>query len=265
MLLVTKKSWFPSVLILGLGTALFFGCGAPKTEPVRVFAAASTREALEEIAEQFRTRTGMPVELNFAASSELARQIEHGADADVFLSADEAWADHLAARDLVDRRRDLLTNELVVAVSVDSNLELRELADLASPNIRRVALAGSAVPAGHYAREALTRAGVWERIKDRVIEGADVRGTLAFVTRGEAEAGFVYATDLTANPKVKLALRIKPQLHAPILYPLALVRQPAVKPGAALFYDHLGSEDAAKVFLKLHFGMASAQINRAPD
>jgi molybdate transport system substrate-binding protein len=243
-----------SALVLAAGLAL--GCNSTPGQPVRVFAAASTREALEEIAAKFRDRTGIPVELNFAASSALARQIEYGAGADLFLSADEAWADYLAGKNLVDKRRDLLSNQLVVVVSAQSRLNLRALADLKDPSVSRLALGGSAVPAGRYAREALQHAGIWESIKDRVIEGADVRGALNLVRRGEAEAGIVYASDVVATSEVRVALEIKPDLHSPIRYPLVLVRQPVMKPGAVQLYEFLGTDDAMAIFRKFNFGSA---------
>src|SRR5262249_2948319 len=109
------------------------------------------------------------------------------------------------------------------------------------------------VPAGRYAREALQHAGIWEQIKDRVIEGADVRGALNLVRRGEAEAGIVYASDVLANSDVRVAVEIRPDLHAPIRYPLVLVRQPAIKPGAYQLYDFLGSDNAIAVFRKFKF------------
>ncbi len=248
-------------LVLSLAALLPLSCSKtpPPAAPVRFFAAASTREALEEITKRFRTQTGIPVELNFAASSTLARQIEQGASADLFLSADEAWADYIAARDLVERRRDLLTNRLVVVAPARSNLKLQEIKDLAGPAIQRLALAGSAVPAGRYARETLEHDGIWPQMKDRVIEGADVRGTLAFVDRGEADAGMVYASDITSDPRVRLVLEVKPELHSPILYPLVLVKQAVIPPGAKQLYDYLGSDDCATSFRKMGFGIASTK------
>src|SRR5436309_7344231 len=119
----------PSLVCLLLLAPL--GCGAPRPPAVRVFAAASTREALEEVARRYEAESGARVECSLAASSALARQIEQGADADLFLSADERWADYLAGRGLVARRRDLLANRLVVVVPRDSGLKLTGLADLA--------------------------------------------------------------------------------------------------------------------------------------
>ena len=228
------------------------GCGAPRPPTVRVFAAASAREALEEIARHYQAETGTRVECSPAASSALARQIEQGADADLFLSADERWADYLAERGLVGPRRDLLANRLVVVVPQGSGLKLTSLADLAGDGVKHLALALGPVPAGRYAREALKKAGVWDQAQGRVREGSDVRATLIFVARGEADAGIVYATDAAADPRVRVALEVPEGLHEPVRYPLVLLRA-AGKPAARAFYDYLGGEKAAAVFHKAGF------------
>jgi molybdate transport system substrate-binding protein len=233
---------------------LVAGCGNSADAPLRVFAAASTREALEQVAADFRARTGLEVALNLGPSSELARQIEQGAPADLFLSADESWADFLADKGLAAERRDTLSNRLVVVVPADSALEIHELSDLGQARIRRLALAGPAVPAGRYARQALTAAGVWERVRSRVLEAADVRATLTYVVRGEAEAGFVYATDVQGNPNVRIVVAVEPDLHRPIRYPLVLIKRHPIRPGARCLYDYLGSEKSAEVFRHFGFG-----------
>jgi molybdate transport system substrate-binding protein len=241
-------------LVLG-GLIVSSGCGKPRTDSINVYAAASTREALERIAADFQAETGIPVELNFGPSSDLARQIEQGGRADLFLSADEAWADHVADKGLVAERRDLLTNRLVVVVPRDSSLSLKDLPDLTRPEIRRLALAGAAVPAGRYARQVLEKAGLWEQLKSRVVEGGDVRATLAFVARGEVEAGFVYATDVAATSAVWVAFPVKPELQPTIRYPLVLIRQDPAKAAARRFYAYLTSPAATQVFSQTGFGV----------
>jgi molybdate transport system substrate-binding protein len=234
------------------------GCGAPRPPAVHVFAAASAREALEEVARLYEADTGARVECSPAASSALARQIEHGADADLFLSADERWADYLAERGQVARRRDLLANRLVVVVPRDSGLKLTSLAGLAGDEVRHLALALGPVPAGRYAREALKKAGVWERLQGRVREGGDVRAALTYVARGEAEAGIVYATDAAASSRVRVALEVPETLHEPVRYPLVLLHAAADKPAALAFYDYLGGDKAAAVFRKAGFQVVSS-------
>jgi molybdate transport system substrate-binding protein len=237
------------------------GCGphdggsAPQPGPVVVFAAASTKEAVEQAAREFQRETGIPVEVSLGPSSGLAKQIEQGASADLFLSADQASADYLAEKRLVSDRRDLLTNRLVVVVPADSDLGVHELRDLADPRIRRLALAEPKVPAGEYARQALRKDGVWDQVEGRVVGGTDVRATLQFVARGEAEAGLVYATDALGESRVRVAVRVDPKLHEPIRYPLVLLWREPMTEAARRLYDYLGSEKSAGVFERAGFGV----------
>jgi molybdate transport system substrate-binding protein len=242
-----------------MGTILFLallaGCTGSAPEAITLSAAASTREAVEQIAADFRQQTGVAVSVNLGPSSELARQIERGGTADLFLSANEAWADYLAERGLVAQRRDLLTNRLVIVVPADSSLAIPGLAALAQPAVRRLALAAPVVPAGRYAREALRQSGIWEQVKDRVLEGGDVRAALIYVVRKEAEAGLVYATDVQATSQVRVALEVQSDLHTPIRYPLVLVRREPIKAGARRFYEYLSSAPAAERFRTAGFGL----------
>jgi molybdate transport system substrate-binding protein len=237
------------------------GCGsqggntARPPESVTVFAAASTKEAVEQASRDFQGETGIPVEVSVGPSSGLARQIEQGASADLFLSADQASVDYLAEKQLVSERRNLLTNRLVVVVPADSEIGVKQLRDLTDPRIKRLALAESKVPAGEYARQALKKAGVWDQVEGRVVGGIDVRATLQFVERGEAEAGVVYSTDVLGQPRVRVAVQIDPKLHDPIRYPLALLRRDPIKDGARRFYDYLASEKCALVFERAGFGV----------
>jgi molybdate transport system substrate-binding protein len=240
------------VLCLVLGVT---GCGKPARPIVHVFAAASTKEALEQAARDFEAKTGTPVSCSFAGSSDLARQIEQGADADLFLSADERWADYLAERNLVEARRDLLGNRLVVIAPADHPLMLHDLKDLAGGEVEHLALALEPVPAGRYARQALRKAGVWEQVRGRVRELGDVRAVLACVGRDEVEAGIVYATDAAASERVRVALKIPDDLHEPIRYPLALVRRREKQASARALYDYLGSEAAAACFRRAGFSV----------
>jgi len=252
-------------LMLGSIAALMPGCSASKTQVVHVYGAASTREALEEIASGFQAQTGIRLELNFGASSDLARQIEHGAAAELFLSADESWADYLANKGLVEKRHDLLTNRLVVIVPADSRQTLRDLRDLANPGFHRLALAGPAVPAGRYARESLQHAEIWELVKNRVLDAGDVRAAFTYVVRGEADAAFVYGTDIRGDKKVRSALDIKPEFHAPIRYPLVLIRQSSMNPTALTAFDYLTSQKAETIFRKWDFGVLGGDPTKPSD
>jgi molybdate transport system substrate-binding protein len=236
-----------------LAGALTMGCGSKGTESLEIYAAASTREALDEIARNFSHESGVTVNPSYGATSTLARQIEGGAPADLFLSAEEERVDQLESRGLIEQRRNLLGNRLVVIVPEGSRQEFNELKDLASPDIRRIALGGPEVPVGKYAREALTKVGTWDQVKDRVINGSDVSAVRNYIARGEADAGIVYFTDVATTRKARLALEISPDLHSPIRYPLAVVRKPQMNPRAVQFRDYLLSDAARAVFEKAGF------------
>jgi molybdate transport system substrate-binding protein len=249
-------------LASGILAFLITGCGGTSSpsqnNSILVFAAASTKEAVEQIARDFQAETATPVEINPGPSSGLAKQIEQGAAADLFLSADEASADYLAKRNLIELRRNLLTNRLVVIVPAESQSapQLKELRDLADPKVHRLAMAEPGVPAGEYARQALRQVDILEQVQSKIVGGVDVRATLQFVARGEVHAGLVYYTDALGNSKVRIAFEVNPDLHAPILYPLVLLHKNHIQEAARRFYDYLASEKAAKVFRAAHFGMA---------
>jgi molybdate transport system substrate-binding protein len=243
--------------LLLLAALAIAGCSRASTDEKRLsfFVAASTREACEQIAADFQKQRGIHVEVVPGPSSGLVKQISLGADADLFLSADQASADYLATQGLVAERRNLLTNRLVVIVPVSSKLKLTTLKDLQDPQVRRLALAEPKVPAGEYARDALAKAGVLKAVQDRIVGGVDVRATLQFVARDEADAGIVYFTDALGNSKVRVALEIDPSLHQPIVYPLVLLNRPTIKSSARDFYDCFGSEAALAVFRRAQFGV----------
>jgi molybdate transport system substrate-binding protein len=249
--------------ILCFAVGILAGCAkpptqaiAPPTTGVTIFAAASTKDAVEELANGFQRKRQIVVTVIPGPSSGLARQIDLGADADLFLSADQASADFLATRGLVARRRNLLTNRLVVIVPADSELKISGLADLVVPAVKRLAVAEAKVPAGEYARDALRKAGVLERVASRFIGGVDVRQTLLFVARGAAEAGFVYLTDTIGNSRVRVAYEVPADLHRPIEYPLVVLQQGANKSAAVEFGEYLASPSAAEVFRAAKFGLA---------
>jgi molybdate transport system substrate-binding protein len=149
-----------------------------------------------------------------------------------------------------------LANRLVVVVPAPSKATVQTLEDLAGDSFRHLAIALDSVPAGRYARDSLNKVGLWERVKDRVREGGDVRATLAFVSRGEADAGFVYATDAATSDTVRVALQVPENLHPPIRYPLVLIHRATIKPAARLLYEYLGKEIAQGVFERARFQMA---------
>lgn len=236
-------------------TLLFGGCHPATTQPtLHVSAAISTAPALKEIARNFEKTARTTVIIDGEGSSTLARQIEQGGPADLFLSADEEWADYLAQHQLVAQQRDLLGNHLVVVVGKDESVQLRGLKDLANPGVKRIAVADKEVPAGRYARQTLTRAGLWDPLQEKLLQGGNVRATLMYVVRGEADAGLVYGTDASGVDTVRVAFTVPDQLHEPIRYPLVLLRRDSMRPAARELYDYLQSDAAGAVFRRFGFG-----------
>ena len=185
---------------------------AARAQEVTVFAAASLQNALEEIGTIYKQRTGHGAKYSFAASSALARQIEQGAPAAVFASADEQWMDYLQQRKLIvdATRKQLVGNSLVLVVPAGSNTQVDlkpgfDFAKVLGPDGRWVTGDPSNVPVGRYAQEALTSLGVWDFAQTRLVRAENVRVALAFVERGEAAAGIVYSTDAALTQKVRVA------------------------------------------------------------
>lgn len=222
-----------------------------------VSAAASLTDALKDLAARFEKQAGTKVVLNFAASALLARQIEENAPVDVFISADEAQMDRVQKQILPETRTDLLTNKLVVIVRKDSALHLDNLEDLVRPECSRIALADSkTVPAGVYAREVLTKAGLWEKVEAKVVPTENVRATLAVVEVGNADAGLVYKTDAMTSHFVQLGLEVPPVLSPRIVYPAAILGSSTHRDQAARFLAYLKSAEAVEVFERFGFGIA---------
>ncbi len=217
------------------------------SETVTVFAAASTTDALTTIATQYTSATGITIVCSFGGSSTLARQIEAGAPAEVFLSADEAWMDHVQQAGAIQAktRRDLLGNRLVlvspVAQSVVIPLEGR-FAFAAAFSGRLAVADPTHVPAGRYAQQALERLGWWDGVRDRLAPTADVRAALRLVERGEVPLGIVYATDAAGSQGVSVVASFPENLHAPIRYPVAVTTTGGL--AAEAFVEYLFSPTA---------------------
>jgi molybdate transport system substrate-binding protein len=241
-------------LILALGPA---AATAQDKAPVTVFAAASLNNVLNAVGTLFTARTGTPVRFSFAASSTLARQIEAGAPAEVFVSADSDWMAYLDQRHLIvgESRRDILTNHLALIAPADSKVALKigpHMPLVQALNGGRLAVAGPDVPAGKYGKASLTAPGVWPSVQDHLAQADSVRGALAFVAHGEAPLGVVYDTDAKVEPKVRIVGLFPDASHPPIIYPAALVKG-ATRPGDAAFLGFLQSPEAAAVFRQYGF------------
>jgi molybdate transport system substrate-binding protein len=248
---------FACRLLAGVCCCLIAGAAAAQG-PV-VFAAASMRNALDEVAALYATRTGVHVTISYAGSSALARQIEAGAPADVFISADLAWMDYLDRKGLVQQatRHNLLGNRLVLVAPAKQPQTLKIEPGFAIARALgegRIALAEpNSVPAGKYAKAAFEKLGVWSQISGRVAAAANVRAALALVARGEVPLGVVYRTDARADPTVMIAGVFPENTHPPIVYPVAALKN--AKQGALAFIRFLSGTDAAAIFEKHGFAV----------
>ena len=230
-------------------------------EEIQVFAAASLTESLQEIATAYEKESGDKVLLNLAASSALARQIQEGAPADLFFSADEAKMNALEKGGLVLKgtRKSLLSNTLVVVVPADSRLKIGSAQDLATSKVRALALAEpQSVPAGIYAKEYLRSLKLWSKVIDKVVPTENVRAALAAVESGNVEAGIVYKTDAKISDKVKIAFEVPAAEGPKISYPLAVMAESRKQETARKLLAYLESPAALDVFRRYGFLVASS-------
>ncbi len=251
--------------LVACGAAALAGCTGATNDtqadrrPVLALVAASTKDAVREIADAFATEGNGVVRVSADDSSKLAQQIAEGAPADLYLSANEKWADFVADNGLARDRTLLLGNSLVIVVPTANPAGVRKPQDLTGAAVKRLAVAGPTVPAGMYARQALGKLGLWGELEGKVVSGESVRVTLAFVERGEAEAGVVYATDAKISDRVEQVFEFDAATHEPIRYPLVLLKAAEGHPAARPFYDYLQSPRAAEVFRKYGFQVSGAR------
>ena len=228
-------------------------------QPIRVFAAASLVDVLQEIGSAYTSATGTKVEFSFAASSTLARQVENGAQADVFCSADQQWMDYLQQRGLIQptTRHDLAGNHLALVAPADSAVQLQIHPGFALRSALKDGRLATgdpdSVPVGRYARAALTSLGVWHEIEDRLVLADDARRALVFVAGGEAPLGIVYETDARAEKRVRIVGLFPPDSHPPIAYPVALTA--AAQARAADFVAFLRGPVGMAAFRKYGFSV----------
>lgn len=251
-----------------LPAALAFGripapARAQEAAPLTVFAAASLQDALRALEPAWRAAApgNAPVRLSFAASSTLARQIEQGAPADLFLSADEPWMDYVAQRNLIlaETRVSPIGNDLALVAPADSPLgplsigRGTDLAALLGPRGRLATGDPAHVPAGIYARAALEWLGQWDALAPRLARAENVRAALLLVERGEAPLGIVYRTDAQASPGVKLLGSFPPGSHPPVTYPFAVTRRAAGRAEARALLAFLAGPGAAGTWRRFGF------------
>jgi molybdate transport system substrate-binding protein len=228
-------------------------------QPITVFAAASMRNALDDIDAIFSKATGIKAVVSYAATSALVKQIEQGAPADVFVSADLNWMAYAIDHKLVkpDTRVNLLANRLVLIVPTASKLDHAAIAqgfDIAKlAGNERIAVADvTAVPAGRYAKAALTSLGAWPKAEAKLAMAENVRAALAYVARGETPIGIVYETDARIEPGVKIAGVFPEDSHPPVIYPVAATMA-ATNPAVARYLTFLRSAAAKAIFEKYGF------------
>lgn len=244
--------------LFALLASLALAPAARAQDTMLVFAAASLKDALDSVNAAWVQRGGVRPATSYAASSALAKQIEAGAPAQVFLSADLDWMDYVEKRNLIQQntRKNLLGNKLVLIAPASSKVQATiapnfPLAQLLGPNGRLTTGDPQHVPVGKYARTALEKLGVWDSVSGRIAAAENVRAALALVARDEAPLGIVYETDALADPKVRVVAHFPDGLHPPVIYPAAALR--GAKPEAAAYLQFLSSAQAKDTFRKFGF------------
>jgi molybdate transport system substrate-binding protein len=256
--MTTRRTWLALLVAAGLAWTAGIQSVSAQDKDVVVFAAASLKNALDDIAGQWQRETGKKVVISYAASNTLIKQIEQGAPADIFISADLDWMDYGQQKDLIrpDSRFNLLGNRLVLISPKDSSVSANiqpgfDLAALLKGG--RLAMGNvDAVPAGKYGKASLEKLGVWDSVKDKIAQAESVRAALLFVSRGEAPLGIVYQTDAAADPSVKIVGTFPENTHPPIIYPVALTKE-SINADAQAFLSYLRSPAARAAFERQGF------------
>jgi molybdate transport system substrate-binding protein len=247
-------SFRTGIRALAAAALLAFAPLAAQAGTITVFAAASLTDALGDVGKAYKAKTGNDAVFSFAASSALARQVEASGGADIFMSADTDWMDYLDNRGLIQHatRKSLLGNHLVlvapagsaVALSIAPHFDL-----LGALGGGRLSIADpDSVPAGKYARTALTALGVWNGVVNHTVNAENVRVALKYVSSGEAPLGIVYTTDAMSDKGVRIVGTFPENTHAPIVYPAALIKD--AKPEAQAFLDFMSGPEARAIFEK---------------
>ncbi|WP_169081433.1 molybdate ABC transporter substrate-binding protein [Paenibacillus sp. PL91] len=269
MLKMIKAYMFLSIVVVM--TLVFAGCGTvPNTtsEPsqlpaekveLTISAAASLTDALTEIQKAFEAQNAtIKLSFNFGASGALQQQIEQGAPADLFLSAAVKNMAELVDKQLIapNQQINLLKNELVVVVPKDAKIPIENVTDLTKAEVKTIAIGiPESVPAGIYAKEALTNTKLWDTLQGKSVQAKDVRQVLQYVETGNADAGFVYKTDALATEKVEVAFAVDAATYKTIQYPIGIVKATKHAKEAEEFYTYLQSQEALDVFVKYGFSV----------
>lgn len=259
--------------LMAMALAAAFGLASGSSQALAqpkelvIFAAASLKNALDEAAAGWARETGKPApKISYAASSALAKQLEAGAPADLFLSADLDWMEYAAGKGLIrpDTRVTLLANRIALIAPSDSTatIAMGPGLDLAAVlGQGRLAMANvDSVPAGKYGKAALEKLGAWDGVKNKLAQADNVRAALLLVSRGEAPLGIVYTTDAAADPNVKVLATFPPDSHPPILYPVAVTRD-STHPDAVAFLAYLRGAGPKAAFEKQGFTVLNKAAN----
>jgi molybdate transport system substrate-binding protein len=252
-----RRAWLRTVLVGAAALVLPWGLAHTRAQAqsgdLVVFAAASLKNALDAINAQWHKETGRKAIISYASTPALAKQIEQGAPAQMFISADLDWMDYLAHRALIkpETRLNLLGNRIVLIAPKDKAqaVEIKPGFDLASVlGDGRLSMANvDTVPAGKYGKAALEKLGVWSSVAGKLAQAENVRAALLLVSRGEAPAGIVYQTDAASDRNVKVIGTFSEDTHPPIVYPIALTAH-AAHPDAAALLAYLRSDQAKRLF-----------------
>ncbi|MFD0618467.1 molybdate ABC transporter substrate-binding protein [Paenibacillus sp. GCM10027629] len=266
--LLTKRGTQLLVLLFTMALVIS-ACGTKQTDEktdsgsqsveLTISAAASLTDALQEIQKNYEAKTsGVKLHFNFGASGALQQQIEQGAPVDLFLSAASKNMKALVDKQLVEQnqQKSLLANELTVITAAKPSISIQEAKDLLKADIQKIAIGiPETVPAGKYAQEALTNAGIWDDIQSKLVQAKDVRQVLQYVQTGNTEAGFVYKTDALTSDQVKIAYTVDPSSYSPITYPIGIVKATTHAKEVEQLYTYLQSKDAMDVFVKYGFSI----------
>lgn len=246
-----KRIFIPLLTVL-----LWLGQSQIHAAELTVFAAASLTDVLKAAAVPYERQTSEKIAFNFGASSLLERQIEEGAPADIFFSADEAKMNALEKKGLIlkETRKSRLSNSLVIVTPAEGGIEINSPAELAGAKIRRIALADpKAVPAGVYAKAYLEKQNLWSAVEPKIVPTDNVRAALAAVESGNIEAGIVFKTDAAISKKVRMAYEVPLKDGPKISYPMAVTTNSKSVESSKRFLNYLNSDDAAKIFVKYGF------------
>jgi molybdate transport system substrate-binding protein len=258
-----KKGLFNKYIVVSVILFSFFALpcvgisAAYAQQELLVSAAASLTHAFEDVGKQFEAANpGVKIIFNFGASGALLQQIDKGAPVDVFASADQKTMDQAKEKNLIlaETRKDFVSNGLVLLVPKDSKLTIKDVKDLSESKIARIAMGNpETVPAGRYAQEVLSKAGLWEGLKPKLIYAENVRQALDYVTRGEVDAGFAFATD-AAVAKDKVQVAAAAEGHTPIRYPVAVIAGTKKKELSQRFIGFLLGSQGQDILARYGFG-----------